>query len=174
MNFLGQQLDSNSGLILADSVFTSDHLQNLFEENSTFAIQDLQIFLPYVSSPWMRLLKQKHVKNVQIDDLSRDNNEEKIFGERFYERLVQVLTKDTINFDIYSKLRPRDSSGTSECFKKYKTDIYLSVLVAFDEPNLYILYGQQGEASLFGIRGFVVLINGGFRLKKIEIFSFHS
>ncbi len=40
---------------------------------------------------------------------------------------------------------------------------YVSTLVAFDEPNLYILYGQQGEASLFGIRGFVVLVNGGFR-----------
>jgi hypothetical protein len=39
----------------------------------------------------------------------------------------------------------------------------LFFVVAFDEPNLYILYGQQGEASLFGIRGFVVLINGGFR-----------
>ena len=36
-------------------------------------------------------------------------------------------------------------------------------LVAFDEPNLYVLYGQQGEASLFGVRGFVVLVNGGFR-----------
>ncbi|CAF1554497.1 unnamed protein product [Adineta ricciae] len=144
--FSGQQLDSNGGLILADSVFTSDHLQNLLEENSTFVVQDMQIFLPYVSSSWTRLLKQKRIKNVQIDDLSRENNEEKIFGERFYERLVQVLTKDTTNFDIYSKLRPRDSSGT----------------IAFDEPNLYILYGQQGEASLFGIRGFVVLVNGGF------------
>jgi hypothetical protein len=44
-----------------------------------------------------------------------------------------------------------------------KDQILFFVLVAFDEPNLYILYGQQGEASLFGIRGFVVLVNGGFR-----------
>ena len=44
---------------------------------------------------------------------------------------------------------------------KYISNIHF--LVAFDEPNLYILYGQQGEASLFGIRGFVVLVNGGFR-----------
>jgi hypothetical protein len=44
---------------------------------------------------------------------------------------------------------------------KYISNIHFSV--AFDEPNLYILYGQQGEASLFGIRGFVVLVNGGFR-----------
>lgn len=41
--------------------------------------------------------------------------------------------------------------------------IYVIFLVVFEEPNLYILYGQQGQASLFGIRGFVLLVNGGFR-----------
>ena len=44
-------------------------------------------------------------------------------------------------------------------------------LVAFDEPNLYVLYGQQGEASLFGVRGFVVLVNGGFRLDLSSSFN---
>ncbi|UJR13645.1 hypothetical protein I4U23_000657 [Adineta vaga] len=144
--FCGQQIDSNGGIILADSIFTSDHLHSLFEDNSTFVIQDLQIILPYGSPQWIRLLKQKQIKHIHIDDLSKEINEENTFGEGFYERFIEILTKDTINFDIYSKLIPRTSSGT----------------IAFDEPNLYILYGQQGEASLFGIRGFVVLVNGGF------------
>ncbi|CAF1454047.1 unnamed protein product [Adineta steineri] len=144
--FCGQQIDSNGAFILTDSLLTSDHLHNLLEDNSTYAIQDLQIILPYVSTQWTRLLKQKQLKNIQIDDVSNESQEKDLFGKQFYERLIQILTKDTINFDIYTKLIPRDSSGT----------------IAFDEPNLYILYGQQGEASLFGIRGFVVLVNGGF------------
>ncbi|CAF3956830.1 unnamed protein product [Rotaria sordida] len=144
--FCGQQIDSNGSFILSDSVLTSDHFSNLFEDNSTYIIEDLQIILPFISHQWIRLLKQKYLKNIQIDDLSKEINEENSFGNIFYERLIQILNKNTINFDIYNKLIPRDSSGT----------------IAFDEPNLYILYGQQGEASLFGIRGFVVLINGGF------------
>ncbi|CAF3328543.1 unnamed protein product [Rotaria sp. Silwood2] len=144
--FCGQQIDSNGSFILSDSVLTSDHFYNLFEDNSTYVIEDLQIILPFISHQWTRLLKQKYLKNIQLDDLSKEINEENSFGNKFYERLSQILNKDIINFDIYNKLIPRDSSGT----------------IAFDEPNLYILYGQQGEASLFGIRGFVVLVNGGF------------
>ncbi|CAM4785388.1 unnamed protein product [Rotaria magnacalcarata] len=145
--FCGQQIDSNGSLILADSTFTSDHLNNLFEDGGKYLTEDLQIILPFISHQWTKLLKQKCIKSIHIDDLSKVINNENSFGNEFYQRLNQVLYKDSIDFDIYNKLIPRDSSGT----------------IAFDEPNLYILYGQQGEASLFGIRGFVVLINGGFR-----------
>ncbi|CAF3466823.1 unnamed protein product [Rotaria socialis] len=144
--FCGQQIDSHGSLILADSTFTSDHLNNLFEDGGKYLTEDLQIILPFISHQWTKLLKQKCVKNIHIDDLSKEINNENSFGNEFYQRLNQVLYKDSIDFDIYHKLISRDSSGT----------------IAFDEPNLYILYGQQGEASLFGIRGFVVLINGGF------------
>ncbi|CAM4758348.1 unnamed protein product [Rotaria magnacalcarata] len=144
--FCGQQIDSNGSLILADSTFTSDHLNNLFEDDGKYLTEDLQIILPFISHQWTKLLKQKCIKSIHIDDLSKEINNENSFGNEFYQRLNQVLYKDSIDFDIYNKLIPRDSSGT----------------IAFDEPNLYILYGQQGEASLFGIRGFVVLINGGF------------
>jgi hypothetical protein len=65
----------------------------------------------------MRLSKQKHVKNIEIDDLSKEINEENSLGEQFYQRLVQVLNKNTINFDIYTKLIPRDSAGTSKNIK---------------------------------------------------------
>lgn len=99
--------------MLADSIFTAEHLHALLEDNSIYVIQDLQIVLPNVAPHWARLSKQKKLKNIQVDDLSKEADEQKIFGERFYERLVQVLTKDTANFDIYSKLVPRDSSGTS-------------------------------------------------------------
>ncbi|CAF0725790.1 unnamed protein product [Adineta steineri] len=144
--FCGQQIDSNGALILSDSLFTSENFHSLFEENTSYVIQDLEISLPYVSNQWMKLSTnylQKQLENVQIYDLSNEINEENSFGQRFYERLLHVLNND---FDIYSKLIPRNNSGT----------------IAFDEPNLYILYGQQGEASLFGVRGFVVLVNGGF------------
>src|SRR5689334_11217811 len=112
--FIGQQIDSNGGFILTDSILTSDHIHNLFEDNSTFIIQDLQIILPFISQQWTRLLKQKHLKNIEIDDLSKEINEENSFGNQFYEQLVEILNKDTINFDIYTKLIPRDSSGTSK------------------------------------------------------------
>ncbi|CAF4346061.1 unnamed protein product, partial [Adineta steineri] len=141
-----QQIDSNGALILSDSLFTTENFHSLFEENTSYVIQDLEISLPYVSNQWMKLSTnylQKQLENVQIYDLSNEINEENSFGQRFYERLLHVLNND---FDIYSKLIPRNNSGT----------------IAFDEPNLYILYGQQGEASLFGVRGFVVLVNGGF------------
>ena len=108
--FIGQQIDSNGGFILADSIFTSNHIHKLFEDNSAYVIQDLQIILPYISHQWTRLLKQKHIK---INDISRETNEQTSFGDQFYERLVQILNKNTVNFDIYAKLIPRDSSGTS-------------------------------------------------------------
>jgi hypothetical protein len=112
--FLGQQIDSNGAFILADSALTSDHLHSLFDDSSTYIVQDLQIILPYISPQWTRLLKQRCLKNIQIDDLSKEINEDSTFGDRFYERFVQILNKDTVNFDIYTKLIPRESSGTSK------------------------------------------------------------
>ncbi len=164
IEFSGQQIDTNGALILSDSIFTSENFSSLFEENPSYFVQDLQIILPFISNQWKQLANnylQKQLKNIQINDLSNDINQENIFGELFYDRLYAVLNKDSVNFDIYTKLIPRDSSGTSKEIMKYISNIHFSV--AFDEPNLYILYGQQGEASLFGIRGFVVLVNGGFR-----------
>jgi len=54
------------------------------------------------------------LQNVRINDLSTDINEENSFGQRFYERLIQILNNDLVDFDIYTKLIPRDSSGTSK------------------------------------------------------------
>jgi hypothetical protein len=162
--FLGQQIDTTGGLILSDSILTSEHIHNLFEDNSNYTIQQLQIILPFISPQWTRLFKQKYLKNIEINDLSKEVNEDNSFGNEFYQRLTENLNKPTVNFDIYMKLIPRDSSGTSKIKSERKFRVQFSiVLVAFDEPNLYILYGQQGEASLFGIRGFVTLVNGGFR-----------
>ncbi|CAF0751034.1 unnamed protein product [Rotaria sordida] len=147
--YCGQQIDSNGALILSDSIFTCDNFYSLFEENSSYVVQDLQIILPFISNQWIKLANnylEKKLKKIQINTLSDEIDQENSFGQIFYERLIQILTKDSVNFDIYTKLIPRDNSGT----------------IAFDEPNLYILYGQQGEASLFGVRGFVVLVNGGF------------
>ncbi|CAF2710465.1 unnamed protein product [Rotaria sp. Silwood2] len=147
--YCGQQIDPNGALILSDSIFTCDTVYSLFEENSSYLVQDLQMILPFVSNQWTKLSNnylEKKLKNIQINDLSGKIDEENSFGQVFYEKFSQILTKDSVNFDIYTKLLPRDNSGT----------------IAFDEPNLYILYGQQGEASLFGVRGFVVLVNGGF------------
>ena len=164
---IGQQIEPNGGLILSDSAFTCDDLYSLFDENPSYLIQDLQIILPFVSNEWTKLSNNflnKQVENIQINDLSGGSNQDGSFGQLFYERLVQCLNKESVNFDIYTKLIPRDSSGTSKKrFEELNINLKIYFLVAFDEPNLYILYGQQGEASLFGIRGFVVLINGGFR-----------
>ncbi len=41
-------------------------------------------------------------------------NQENSFGDLFYERLVEILNKPSVNFDIYTKLIPRESSGTSK------------------------------------------------------------
>jgi hypothetical protein len=114
---LGQQIDSNGALILSDSIFTCENFHNLFEENPSYLVQDLQIILPFISNQWIRLVNnylQKQLQNVQINDLSNEINEEILFGELFYERLYEVLNKDSVNFDFYNKLIPRDSSGTSK------------------------------------------------------------
>jgi len=114
---LGQQIDSNGAFILSDSIFTCDNFHSLFDENSSYLIQDLQIILPFVSNQWIRLSNnylQKQLQNIQINDLSKKINEENSFGELFYDRLYEVLNKDSINFDIYTKLIPKDSSGTSK------------------------------------------------------------
>lgn len=79
-------------------------------------IQDLQIILPFISHQWTRLLKQKYLKTIEINDLSKEINEENRFGTKFFEELREFLNQSSINFDIYSKLIPRDSSGSSKSF----------------------------------------------------------
>ena len=111
---LGQQIDTSGGLILSDSIFTSEHIHNLFEENSTFVIEQLQILLPFVSHQWTRLLKQKCLKHVEIDDVSKEGNGNSEFGENFSAKLMQILNSENVSFDFYNKLVPRDSSGTSK------------------------------------------------------------
>lgn len=114
---LGQQIDLNGDLILSDSIFTSENFQNLFEENPSYVIEDLEIILPFISNQWKRLgnnYLQKHLQNIQIIDLSNDINDEILFGDLFYDRLYEILNKNTNNFDIYNKLIPRDTSGTSK------------------------------------------------------------
>ncbi len=54
------------------------------------------------------------MQNVRINDLSTEINQENSFGQRFYERLIQILNNDLVDFDIYTKLIPKDSSGTSK------------------------------------------------------------
>ncbi len=114
---LGQQIDTNGALILSDSLFTSENFHSLFEENPSYLVQDLQIILPFISNQWKQLTNdylQKQLKNIQINDLSNEINGENSFGELFYDRLYDVLNKDSINFDIYTKLISRDHSGTSK------------------------------------------------------------
>ena len=77
-------------------------------------VQDLQFILPSISNQWTRLLKQKYVQHIQINDLSNEINEENSFGKIFYQQFVEILNRDTINFDIYNKLIPRESAGTSK------------------------------------------------------------
>ena len=116
--FIGQQIDSNGAWILSDAVLSPDHIHSLFVENSSFAVQDLHLILPLLSHLWTRLSTnylQKRLKHVQLDDCSAEVNEENTFGKKFYEGLIDILSKETVNFDIYTKLVPRDSSGTSKC-----------------------------------------------------------
>ncbi len=114
---IGQQIDSNGALILSDSMFTCENFSSLFEENPSYLVQDLQLMLPFVSNQWMQCANhslQKHLENVRIDDLSNEGNQENAFGELFYDRLCEVLSHDSTSFDIYTKLIPRDNSGTSK------------------------------------------------------------
>jgi len=147
-------------------LFTCENLGNIFEENPSYLIRNLQIVLPLITNQWNRLAKNflpKYIENIQLNDLSNEQVAEEFFGDVFYDTLAEVLYRHSVNFDIPTKLVPRDNAGTSKN-KKWKREcfFYWIDLVAFDEPNLYVLYGQQGEASLFGVRGFVVLVNGGF------------
>ena len=53
------------------------------------------------------------MKHVQLLDLSTDLEQENNFGEGFSQRLGEILSQDTTDFDIYRKLIPRDSAGAS-------------------------------------------------------------
>ena len=116
--YIGQQINSNGALILSDSIFTCDKFYNLFEEeNCSYVIQDLEIILPFVSNQWIKLLTnylKNKLENIQIHDISSEINLDNSFGKLFYERLIQILTKNSINFNIDTKLISRDRSGTSK------------------------------------------------------------
>lgn len=115
-HLLGQQLDSNGAFILSDSTYSSDDFYNLFEENPSYIIQDLQLVLPSVSNQWIKLAShylEKKLRHVQINDISDELDNDNSFGQIFCEKLIQALTKESVNFDIYSKLIPRESGGTS-------------------------------------------------------------
>ena len=162
LSISGQQLDSDGALVLSDSLLTSNDFSRLFPSDGSTLVEGLQLILPFASSAWKKLLHDqlpKSIRYAQITDASGDIDEENRFGEIFYQKLCSILQDDTVNFHIHTKLIPRDSSGTSEEIRlewRVTKFVNLSVLlVAFDEPNLYVLYGQQGEASLFGVRGFV-------------------
>lgn len=116
MAFCGQQIDSTGALVLSDSTFTCENLQSLFEENPSYLVQDLQIILPSMSDQWKRLGKnylEKQLKHVQIEDLSNEIHEENFFGALFFERFYEIFNRDSVDFDIYAKLIPKDNSGTS-------------------------------------------------------------
>ena len=99
----------------------SEHIHALFEENSTFVVEQLQIILPFISHQWTRLLKQKCLRHVQIDDVSKECNENSEFGENFAQKLMEILNADNVSFDIYNKLVPRESAGTSKDDEKETT-----------------------------------------------------
>lgn len=102
---------------MSDSLFTCENFYSLFEENPSYFVEDLRIILPFVSNAWLKLFNnclKNQLQNVDISDLSDEINENNIFGELFYEKLIQILTNDSINFDINSKLVPRNNAGTSE------------------------------------------------------------
>ncbi|CAF0777232.1 unnamed protein product [Didymodactylos carnosus] len=145
--YSGQQLDTNGSFVLSDSLFSCENFQSLEEVNG-WSVNELQLMMPYVSQQWAKFSTnylQKHIQTVSIEELSSKTKDSTgDFGENFYSKFSSIYTQ--IDLDLYSKMVPSTSSGT----------------LALDEPNLYVLYGQQGEASLFGIRGFVVLINGGY------------
>lgn len=71
-----------------------------------------------MSHQWTKLSKQKYIKNIQIDDLSKEINQENLFGSQFYHRLYEILNRNNINFDICNKLIARDTSGTSNKSKQ--------------------------------------------------------
>lgn len=88
-------------------------MHNLIEDQK--AVEHLQIILPFISAQWTRLAKQK---TIEIEDLSKEIHAENSFANQFYENLVRQLSKNTANFDIYSKLNPRNNAGTSKNLKE--------------------------------------------------------
>jgi hypothetical protein len=104
-------------VLLADSVFSSEHLSGLFNNNVSYRIQDLHVTLPYVSDQWSKVLRsrlEKYLHRVQINDASVQVDGENHFGEIFYKRLSRRLNDEAVNFDISMKLIPKDTSGTSK------------------------------------------------------------
>ena len=98
-------------------MLTCSHVCRLFEEQNSFAVRELHLTLPFVSSQWKSVARDqlsKHLQKVQISDLLMEAYTPGTFGEIFYDKLSQALNKDTVDFDIYSKLVAKDTSGTSK------------------------------------------------------------
>ena len=113
---VGQQINTNGALVLSDAMLTCEHISRLFEEQNSFVVRELRLTLPFVSSQWKSFARDhlsKHLQKVQISDLLMEAYTPGTFGEIFYDNLSQGLNKDTVDFDIYSKLLAKDTSGTS-------------------------------------------------------------
>ena len=109
-------MDTNGALVLSDAMLTCEHVSRLFEEQNSFVVRELHMTFPFVSSQWKSFARDhlsKHLQKVHMSDLLMEAYTPGTFGEIFYENLSQVLDKDMVDFDIYSKLLAKDTSGTS-------------------------------------------------------------
>ena len=128
--FTGQQIASNGALILADSVFTSEHLSSLLQSHESYQLENLHLILPFISTQWKKLFEDqlsKSLQRAQINNGSAQVNDDNEFGEVFYEKISGILQDKKVNFDIDTKLIPKDSSGTSETTNRINRKIRLPI-----------------------------------------------
>lgn len=115
-------------------MFTCENLGNIFEENPSYLIRNLQLVLPLITNQWNRLAKNflpKYIANVQLNDLSNEQVAEEFFGDIFYDTLAEVLYRNSVSFDIPTKLIPRENAGTSKKNKKSKRECLFFLLNRF-------------------------------------------
>lgn len=95
---------------------------------------------------WTRLPKEQFTKNCKVQV---NPNDVLTSGSPSINNFLNYLSPFLIPSDIETLLESSDVVGN----------------IRFSHPTLYVFPGGQGDAALFGINGFNMLVDGGFARK---------
>ncbi|KAF5306743.1 hypothetical protein FQA39_LY01501 [Lamprigera yunnana] len=148
----GYTFSANGSWILQDGTFSLTDFSEAFQEidvQRVLRAYDNTISLDMHCSPegdWARLPKEAFTKNCKVninpDDVLTS-------GSPAIVNFLNYISPFLIPTDIEMLLESSDVVGN----------------IRFSHPTLYVFPGGQGDAALFGINGFNMLVDGGFARK---------
>ncbi|KAF2902506.1 hypothetical protein ILUMI_03680 [Ignelater luminosus] len=148
----GYTFAANGSWILQDGTFSLTDFSEAFQEievQRVLRAYDNTITLDIHCSPegdWTRLPKESFTKNCKV----RINPDDVLTsGSPSIVNFLNYISPFLVPTDIETLLESSDVVGN----------------IRFSHPTLYVFPGGQGDAALFGINGFNMLVDGGFARK---------